>query len=294
MASVYARKLDLPLIEVQHHFAHVLSCMADNDLDGPLLGIAWDGSGYGTDGTIWGGELLRVDGSGFTRFAHLRTFRLPGGDRAVREPRRAALGVLHAIFGARLFELDPAGILARFASDDLVVVRAALERGFNAPVTSSAGRLYDAVAAIVGLRDRVAFEGQAAMELEFAIDRHAADDARYDFSIAAGEPHVVDWEPMVREILEDLTRRLPASVIAARFHNTLAEMIVAAAAIAREERVVLTGGCFQNRYLTERAVARLREEGFRPYHHQRIPPNDGGIALGQIVAAARAAEKEIR
>jgi hydrogenase maturation protein HypF len=294
MSTAYARKLGAPVFAVQHHFAHVLACMADNDLDGPVLGISWDGSGYGLDGTIWGGELLRVDRDGFSRFAHLRTFRLAGGEQAIREPRRSAIGLLHEIHGARLFERDPAGIAARFSDEERSTLNVVLEKGINAPVTSSAGRLFDAVAAIVGLRDRVAFEGQAAMELEFAIDRSAADDSRYDFNLAAGEPHVIDWEPMVREIVDDVTRGVPVPVIAVRFHNTLVEMIVAAAAMAREARVVLTGGCFQNRYLTERAVARLREEGFRPYHHQRIPPNDGGIALGQIVAAARAAEKEIR
>jgi hydrogenase maturation protein HypF len=257
----HAERLSLPRVKVQHHFAHVLACMADNDLDGSVLGVAWDGAGLGTDGTIWGGEFLRVKDGQFTRVAHLRTFMLPGGDRAAREPRRAALGVLYEIFADTL----PGEPLTRM-----------LRRGFNSPRTSSAGRLFDAVASITGVRDRCSFEGQAAMELEFAAEAEPCGDA-YPLELAGG---VLDWEPMIRLILKD------PSKAAARFHNTLAAAIVSVAREVGEERVVLSGGCFQNRYLTERTVKALDAAGFRPYWHQRIPPNDGGIAVGQIVAAS--------
>jgi hydrogenase maturation protein HypF len=260
-SAQYARRSPLPKVSVQHHFAHVLSCMADNDLAGPVLGVAWDGNGLGTDGTLWGGEFLWVDGGDFTRVAHLRTFCIPGGDRAAREPRRSALGVLYEIFGNTL--------------PDEPLVRM-LRRSVNSPRTSSAGRLFDAVASLVGIRDRCSFEGQAAMELEFAAEAEPSAET-YPMELHAG---VLDWEPMIRLILAD-TSKAPA-----RFHNTLAEAIVRVARRTSEERVVLSGGCFQNRYLTERTVTALRAAGFKPYWHQRIPPNDGGIAVGQIVAAS--------
>jgi hydrogenase maturation protein HypF len=254
---------------VQHHFAHVLACMVDNEVVPPVLGVAWDGTGYGLDGTVWGGEFLRVDQKTFVRRAHLRTFRLPGGEAAVREPRRSALGVLYELFGESLptsLGLQPHEIRA---------MTRMLAGGINSPVTSSAGRLFDAVAALIGLRQGSQYEGQAAMELEFAVE--PCDDC-YDGCSA-------DWESIVRGILDDLRCGVSVGRIAARFHNSLVEAIVAEAHAADEERVMLTGGCFQNKYLTERAVRRLREDGFRPYWHQRVPTNDGGIALGQIAAS---------
>jgi hydrogenase maturation protein HypF len=243
--------------------------MIDNEVDPPVLGVAWDGTGFGLDGTIWGGEFLRVDEKVFARRAHLRTFRLPGGEAAVREPRRSALGVLYELFGESLptsLGLQPHEISA---------MTRMLGRGINSPITSSAGRLFDAVAALIGVRQQSQFEGQAAMELEFAVE--PCDDC-YDGCS-------VDWESIVRGILNDLRCGVSVGRIAARFHNSLVEAIVAEARAADEERVMLTGGCFQNKYLTERAVRRLREDGFRPYWHQRVPTNDGGIALGQIAAS---------
>lgn len=260
-STQYAQRLPVTCVPVQHHLAHILACMADNDLTGPALGVAWDGAGLGTDGTIWGGEFLRVENGCFTRVAHLRTFRLPGGDLAARQPRRAALGVLYEIFGDSL------------PDEPLVQM---LRRGVNSPATSSAGRLFDAVASLLGIRDVSFFEGQAAMELEFAAEAAPTDES-YPLSF---DGRILDWEPMIRLILID------RSNAAARFHNTLAEAVVTVARHTGEERVVLSGGCFQNRYLTERIVEKLTEAGFRSYWHQHIPPNDGGIAVGQIVAAS--------
>jgi hydrogenase maturation protein HypF len=262
--------------------------MAENDLDGDVLGVAWDGSGYGLDGTVWGGEFLGVTATSFRRVAHLRTFRLPGGDAAAREPRRSALGVLYEILGDALFERTGLAPLAAFGKRDRPVLQRMLARGLNAPVTSSAGRLFDAVAALAGLRQVARFEGQAAMELEFALDGVATSE-RYPVRVTPGRSaDVVDWEPLVRGVLADVADGVPAAHVAARFHNALVDAIVAVALRVEQERVVLTGGCFQNRYLLERAVHQLAAAGFRPYWHQRIPPNDGGIPLGQIVAAARA------
>ncbi|MFA7005325.1 MAG: carbamoyltransferase HypF, partial [Verrucomicrobiia bacterium] len=287
LSTKFARQLGVPVREVQHHFAHVVSCMAENELEGPVLGVAWDGTGYGTDGTIWGGEFFRATLHDFERVAHLRQFRLPGGDNAVREPRRSAVGVLYEIFGDALFGPDAPPAVKGFSRPELQIVRQMLHKQLNTPATSSAGRLFDAAAAIAGLRQETRYEGQAAMELEFAAEAAGTDEA-YPFAIRDGQsPWVVDWEPVIRAMLDDVTENKPVGWVAAKFHNALAEMIVAVARRIGREQVVLSGGCFQNRYLTERAVRRLEQENFRAYWHQRVPPNDGGIALGQMVAASK-------
>jgi hydrogenase maturation protein HypF len=278
---------DCRLVPVQHHYAHVLACMAENDLRGPALGIAWDGTGYGLDGTIWGGEFLHVDETGFERAAHLRTFGLPGGEAAVREPRRSALGLLYQVFGDALFAMDDLPPLAACSAEERAILRVMLRRGLNTPLTSSVGRLFDVVAALLDLRQRSCFEGQAAMELEFAIGTNATDDSYPLRLFDQQTPAVVDWEPMIHALLDDMSHAVATSQLASKVHNTLVEMVIGVARHVGEERVVLSGGCFQNRYLCERAIQRLRMEGFRPYWHQRVPPNDGSIALGQLVAAKR-------
>jgi hydrogenase maturation protein HypF len=289
LSTRFAEQDGLPVRHVQHHYAHVLACMGENDLEGDALGVSWDGAGYGLDGTIWGGEFLQVTGASFQRVAHFRTFGLPGADKAIKEPRRAALGLLYEVLGGALFERQWLAPVQAFSPQALPVLRAMLARRINTPLTSSVGRLFDAVAAIVGLRQVAQFEGQAAMELEFALNDVRTDDT-YPFELREGGPSVIiDWAPAVHALLEDVQGGMPVARMAARFHNTLADIIVAVAARLQQERIVLSGGCFQNRYLTERTVQRLKAEGFRPYWHQRIPPNDGGIPLGQILAAGRSA-----
>jgi hydrogenase maturation protein HypF len=298
LSTQYAKESGVSLISVQHHYAHVASCMAENEMEGPVLGVSWDGTGYGMDRTIWGGEFLWVDETTFHRVATFRRYRLPGGAMAIKEPRRTAMGLLYEALGDLVFKKADLYPVRSFKPSELVLLRQMLARGVNSPWTSSVGRLFDAVASLVGLRHRVSFEGQAAMELEFAAGNGATEEA-YPFRIRVGAIResplqVVDWEPMVLEILDDLKQGISAGILATKFHNTLAEMIVGVAGQIGEERVVLTGGCFQNRYLTERAVQRLEAEGFRPYWHQRIPPNDGGIALGQVFAAARSGQGRCR
>ena len=269
-------------VSMQHHFAHVAACMAENNIEPPVLGVAWDGTGYGLDGTIWGGEFLLVKPDcSFERVAHLRQFCLPGGDAAIRQPRRSAAGILHEIFGAQCWTFPQ--LTVEFPDTERRLLAQMLKKRINAPLTSSAGRLFDGVAALMGLRQRVSFEGQAAMELEFARQPDVRD--AYSFWIKNAGPIVIDWEPMVRELLDDIARNESRGVVAAKFHNALAEMIVAVTKQIGERKVALSGGCFQNRYLTERTVQRLRLEKFQPHWHQRIPANDGGIALGQAVAA---------
>ncbi len=283
-----AERAGPPVHHVQHHHAHVLSCMADNELAGSVLGVAWDGTGYGDDGTIWGGEFLRVDGCTFERVAHLRTFTLPGGDVAIREPRRCALALLFERYGSDALGMRDLAPVATFSENDLNLLGRMLERRINAPTTSSVGRLFDAVASLCGIRHIASFEGQAAMELEFAAHSKTGPHAyAYEWHQRAGEPRVLDWGPMLDELLADLRCQVDAGVIAARFHSTMVE---AAAELARHEsaeRIVLTGGCFQNRVLTELLIHKLRDLGMRVYWHQRIPPNDGGIAAGQLLAVAQ-------
>jgi hydrogenase maturation protein HypF len=277
---------------VQHHIAHVLSCMAENELSPPTLGVSWDGTGYGLDGTIWGGEFFLVTDKNIERIAHVRPFPLPGGELAVREPRRSALGLLYEIFGEAVFERKELAPVAAFSKTELANLKTMLEKKINSPVTSSMGRLFDAVAALVNLRQQMRFEGQAAMELEFTLHGVETGEA-YELRITnseAGTPGsalVLDWSQMVETILADVKAGIPAAKISAKFHNALAGAIVAVAKRVGEPRVVLSGGCFQNRYLTWRVVTQLREEKCQPYWHQRVPPNDGGIALGQVVAALR-------
>jgi hydrogenase maturation protein HypF len=259
--------------------------MAENEIAPPALGIAWDGTGYGTDGTIWGGEFLRIKKGEFDRVAHFHTFPLPGGDAAIREPRRSALGLLYSVYGANALEISDLDLFTTFSAAELTILSEMLSRGLNAPLTSSAGRLFDAVASLIGLRQTTGFEGQAAMELEFIADRGVAGSYRFSVD-QTNSTAVVDPAEMVRAILRDQEERVPCSAIASRFHNTMAEIMVAVAKIAGEEKIALSGGCFQNKLLTELAVTRLRSEGFKVYWHQRIPPNDGGIALGQLAALA--------
>jgi hydrogenase maturation protein HypF len=292
VSTQFAARSGLPVVAVQHHYAHVLSCMAENGLSGGVLGVSWDGTGFGTDGTVWGGEFLEVTESSFRRFAHLRTFRLPGGDKAVREPRRTALGLLHERFGDAAFAMNHLPPVQAFSPQELAVLRRMLQQGVNSPRTSSAGRLFDAIASLVGLRQAARFEGQAAMDLEFVLAPTPTDES-FPFALdappagGAPSPLVVDWGPLLDGILADVAAGVPPAPVAAKYHHTLVEMIVAVVRRAGQDRVVLTGGCFQNRYLLERAVLRLRAEGFCPYWHRQIPPNDGGIAPGQILAAAR-------
>jgi hydrogenase maturation protein HypF len=284
-AAKLAAHLDVPLHPVQHHWAHVLSCMAENEVEFPALGVAWDGTGYGPDGTLWGGEFLLAGEKSFERIAHFRHFRLPGAEAAIKQPRRSALGVLFELGGVKALDQDDLAPVRDFSEGDLALIRQMLGKGLQTPVTSSVGRLFDAVASLTGVRQQISFEGQAAMELEFAIQPCVCE--AYSFEIKSTSPSEVDWRPMIEEIVEDVRRGIAPGVISAKFHNALVEIIVTVARHAGQTRVVLTGGCFQNRYLLERSVQRLLEAGFRPYWHQRVPTNDGGIALGQIVDAAR-------
>jgi hydrogenase maturation protein HypF len=291
LSTQEAHASGLPVATVQHHHAHIASCMAENQLDGAVLGVAWDGTGLGPDGTIWGGEFLRSTPVTYHRVASFRRFPLPGGEQAVKEPRRTALGMLHEMMGDAVFDDGTLLPVSAFTAAELATLRRMLAKRINSPLTSSAGRVFDGVASIIGLRQRMSFEGQAAMELEYTIADVAPTDESYMLPALRPGPEevdshlVVDWAPVIMQVLTDRRHQLPIGTISAKFHNTLAEAIVRVAQHIGERRVVLSGGCFQNRYLTERTARRLEAEGYSPYWHQRIPPNDGGIALGQLYAA---------
>jgi len=290
ISTGYANRVSANPIRVQHHYAHVLACMAENEVRSPALGVAWDGSGWGPDGTVWGGEFLKIDEYGYTRVARLRPMRLAGSERAVREPRRCGLGMLFEALGEQVFQREDFAPVRAFPAAELKIVEAMLQKGLNSPWTSSAGRLFDAVASLIGVRQISRYEGQAAMELEW-LALGSDESGVYDFAINAPEsdaaPAELDWAPMVHEILDDVVRNAKPEAMARRFHNTLAEMIMRVASQQTGLPVALSGGCFQNRLLTELTVARLEAEDVKVYWPQRVPPNDGGIALGQVVAAAR-------
>lgn len=273
MSTEYAQSMGLPLVQVQHHHAHMAACMADNGLEGEVIGLVWDGTGYGTDGTAWGGECLTGGYESFQRFGHILPMALPGGDRATKEIDRLAFSLLYAA------GCDTSAIPAA------ETYRAMLAAGLNCPLSSGMGRLFDGVAAILGIRTRCSYEGQGAVLLEAA----AKDDGETYPIRLSGTPLVFDWREMIRAIVQDRQRGIDSGVIAARFMNTLVEMAVEMAKAAREEtglnRVCLSGGSFQNIYIMHRLPDRLRAEGLRVYHHSRVSTNDEGIALGQLMIA---------
>ena len=272
-------------IGVQHHHAHIASCMAENHLQGRVLGVAMDGTGFGTDGTVWGGEFLVADYAGFTRRAHLRNVLLPGGDAAVRQPWRMALSYLRDAFGQQM----PGGVRGFEGIDEkqLALVDTMLTRRIQTVETSSCGRLFDAVASLLGVAQEVTFEGQAAIALEAMADDGVEDS--YDFEIAEGEPMILDFRPVIAAIVKDLSRGRRPGVISAAFHNSLSaaigEMCGRIGAAEGLNRVCLSGGSFQNLYLLGRTVVELRRRGFGVFLHAQVPANDGGLSLGQAMIA---------
>ncbi len=282
IAERLASEWGVRLIRVQHHHAHAASVAAEHSLRGELLGLCWDGTGWGPDGTIWGGEALALSGSDYRRVARLRPFPLPGGDLAAKEPRRAALGLLLALSPS--LARDRAG--AWFTAGEARALIGMLERGFNTPLTSSAGRLFDAVSAIAGIRDRNSFEGQAAMELEFAAEGIEAEPYPLPL-IDEGEILTADWRPMLEALLAEVESGVPAGIIGARFHETLARLVVSIARRAAVSRVALAGGCFQNERLAGSAMKGLAAAGFTVFAPRLLPANDGALSLGQILVAGR-------
>jgi len=286
LSTQYALDLPLEKIGVQHHHAHVASCMAENGLRGKVIGVAMDGTGYGTDGKIWGGEFLVAGYDGFERRAHLRYVPLAGGDAAVRQPWRPALSYLADTFGPAA-EFPDLPLWREVPESQRKLVRGMLAHGVNTVETSSCGRLFDAVASLIGVRQETNFEGQAAIELETMAAEDVAES--YPFAIEAGD---VDFRPAIERIVAEVRAGVPPPVIAARFHHTVAEAIVEVCRRVRAEeklnRVCLSGGTFQNIKLLASTLAGLRKLEFEVFIHAQVPPNDGGIALGQAVISTEA------
>lgn len=277
-------------LAAQHHHAHLASCMAEHSLTEPVIGVTFDGTGLGTDGAVWGGEFLVGDYREFRRLAHFRYVGMPGGDQAIREPWRMALA--HMLDAKAS---NPA-LEARLAPAQIRVVERMLERRFRTPLTSSVGRLFDAVASLAGVADRVSYEGQAAVQLE-ALAASLPYAGVYPFALepvdgreGAWDSLLIDTRPLIAAVAADACRRVEARLIARRWHSTLVEVIAQVCERIKHktglDRVVLSGGVFVNALLTSEASARLRLEGFRVYRHRRVPPNDGGLSLGQLAIAA--------
>jgi hydrogenase maturation protein HypF len=287
LSTKYAMQLTGAIkVGVQHHHAHVASCMAENGLQGPAIGVAFDGLGYGNDGTIWGGEFLVADLARCERRAHLRYIPLAGGDTAIREPWRAALSYVRDALGTNPISLGLPG-WKEISPKKLALVSSMLRQGVNTVQTSSCGRLFDAVASILGLRHEVNFEGQAAIELEMAVCE--GEEKRYPFEIDFGDPWQIDMRPTIKDIVREVQDREQPARIASRFHNTVQAVIVEVCRHLRASeglnRVCLTGGTFQNMLLLEGVVPALQGCGFEVFWHHRVSPNDGGISLGQAVIA---------
>ncbi|MDB5217260.1 MAG: [NiFe] hydrogenase metallocenter assembly protein HypF [Myxococcaceae bacterium] len=279
----WARASGLPAVAVQHHHAHVASCLVENGASGPAIGIAFDGTGCGPAGDAWGGEILAFDLAGFTRLGHLRPIALPGGEAAIREPWRLAVAAL-------LDAGEPIDAVCGVDDRKRHAIRSMIERDIASPRATGAGRWFDAVAALLGVRASISYEAQAACELEALASRSREPDEPYPFTLDGGPPFEIDLRPTIRAIVCALRRGDPASTIASRFHSTMAEIVLAACHVVRVEHgldvVALSGGCFQNVILTERTKARLEADGFRVLVHRMVPANDGGIALGQAAIAA--------
>jgi hydrogenase maturation protein HypF len=291
-ALAQARELKLPAIGVQHHFAHALSCLAEYGLEGPVLALVMDGTGYGGDGTVWGGEFLQVTPRAFARLGHLRQIPLPGGDKGAREPWRMAAVYLDRIYG-RIERVNipfvKGLVLARWS-----LLKEAIEAGINSPPCSSMGRLFDAVSALIGVRQETNYEGQAAIELEQMAS--PSEQGEYPLEIAEEEEAIIlNPDPCIAAIVEEIKRGADPAIISARFHNTIARAIAQVAIRLREatglSEICLSGGVFQNHMLLGKSVELLEQADFKTYIHHQVPANDGGIALGQASHALHILEE---
>ena len=283
---------DVLCIPVQHHHAHIVSCMAENRIDGPVIGMAFDGAGYGEDGAIWGGELLIADECSYRRAGHLAYMPLPGGAAAVREPWRMALAYLDAVYGESMMDLS-LPVIRDIRTDRLQFIRSMIAKNVNCPKTSSMGRLFDAIAAIAGIRYKTSYEGQAAIELEMVADSASTDV--YPFEWTSDDGYRIQPHPLIRAVVADIQGQTPLSTVSARFHNTVIRMMAELCRKIRNDiglnRVALSGGVFQNVTLLTGLIQTLSEDGFHVFSHSLVPANDGGLALGQAVSAAMRMQK---
>jgi len=297
LSTKYARELTaaspgLSLVPVQHHHAHIVSCMVDNGIDEPVIGVAFDGTGFGTDGRIWGGEFLLADYRGFQRLGHLQYVPMPGGEAAVKRPYRMAIGYLLSILGKGALK-DNLPLMQYMDSGEIDIIEKQIARGLNSPLTSSCGRLFDGVSALVGVRGQVDYEAQAAIELEAIADEGEA--GYYPFDIARQNGiEIVQFGRLFEAVIQDLDKGCRPEVISARFHNTMSQVVVEICQRSAKRtgisKIALSGGVFQNRLLLRLTVEALKKAGFSVLTHKQVPTNDGGVSLGQAVIANFAEE----
>ncbi len=293
LSTRYAREQqDIQKVRVQHHHAHIVSAMAENHIDGPVIGLSFDGTGYGTDGNIWGGEILVADMKKFSRAAHLAYVPMPGSAAAIKEPWRMAVSYLYDAFGPDLYDLE-LPLLNAVDSQKIKIMVDMIDKKVNSPLTSSLGRLFDGIAAICGIRYKVAFEGQAAVELEMLASDNVTDVYDYEWKTAGG--HQILTRPIICGVAEDVAQGIAPAVISCKFHQTLIRMFSDLCEVIRKEnglnRVVLSGGVFQNSLLLTGLINALAKIKFKVFSHNKVPANDGGISLGQALVAAAVAGK---
>ena len=294
LATKYAKEMasqsaDIKLVPVQHHHAHVASCMVDNGLQPPVIGVVFDGTGYGTDGNIWGGEFMVADYERFSRMGHVEYLPLPGGALAIKKPYRIAIGYLLSLLGEVGLKPDLPGLKA-VDGLEIDTIRKQIERKINSPLTSSSGRLFDAVSALIGIRGEIGYEAQAAIELEMVAYDETDKTGHYPFSIVEEDGmSLIKLQDLFSAIVYDLQTNTAKATISVKFHNTVARMADKLCQIISHKtgisQVVLTGGVFQNRLLLRKTVSLLETDGFTVFTHKRVPCNDGGISLGQAVIA---------
>ncbi|MDH5174652.1 MAG: carbamoyltransferase HypF, partial [Elusimicrobiota bacterium] len=295
--DIARRRPEIMRVPVQHHHAHIVSCLAENRVKGKVIGVAFDGIGYGADGNIWGGEFLVADCRDFLRIGQLKYLSLPGGDRAVAEPWRMAISLLADAFGMRIPRID---FIDRWKKK-MPIIRGMVEKRINSPLTSSMGRFFDGISSLLGICDVNTYEGQAAMELESMAQKLSGPfgnlrNKNYGYEIRDEKGKlIVEPALIVKGIVEDLQRNVPGKVIAYRFHNTIADVIRDVSLKVKKRtgigKVALSGGVFQNRLLLGLALRKLTERGFICYYQKKIPSNDGGISLGQAIIANEIVKK---
>ncbi|MCF8297484.1 MAG: carbamoyltransferase HypF [Saprospiraceae bacterium] len=287
LSTKYANESNLKKVAVQHHHAHIASCMAEHNLNETVIGVSFDGTGLGTDGNIWGSEFLLADLNNFTRFTHFDYIPMPGGDKAAKEPWRMAVSYLYKVFGNDFVNLDLA-FLKNIKTDNIELITQAIDKKINCPLTSSSGRLFDAIAAIINLCTVSTFEAEAPIRLESIIDKSCKEYYNYDRN------DTISFASTIKEIVQDIKNGMDNSIISAKFHNTVIDIVRDVVIEMRlkyyNNNVVLSGGTFQNKYLLGRLEKVLTKNGFNVYTHSKVPTNDGGIALGQLVIAAKRRE----
>jgi len=294
LATKYAQELGefgIKLVPVQHHHAHIASCMADNGLEAPVIGVAFDGTGMGADGNIWGGEFLIADSRNFSRVGHLEYLPLPGGGAAIKRPCRTAISYILTLLGENTLNQE-LPLVREVDEIEIEIIKRQIERKFNSPLTSSMGRLFDAISALLGIRSEIDYEGQAAIELEMAAYEEDYADAQEGYSYHIIEDkgiRIVQLRDLVSAIIEDLHQGIPKGRISVKFHNAMAQMTNEMCHLIANEtgisQVALSGGVFQNRLLSGKTLEILESSGFQVFTHKQVPCNDGGISLGQAVIA---------